>query len=763
MKRMKRWLLMSLAGTLSFTSLAGCSFNEIVSNIGSNIASYFGVASDWFGGVVDGAASVYDDVSKYVTDAYNTVATAVGNFGEEVKDGWMTISAKTISAFSIDETVLSSTDTELYKDDPGAFILALLSSRLSEKYEVFVGDIYVPEMNYEVLGLGFTDRTEIFQSSINDNDSFYSTGFIGAYDEPEIPSSIYSEGLEINRLDDTSTGEKYLYDFSLEPFESHCIYQNKYIKFGVNELHQMFYSVATTETANYNNNLGGLYDYTNKEWVDPSVYGESNTYIDTTSTYFDAFFTPETIGNACKSELTNSSFKVSINQLLSCISNVTAIVKKTLEDYASTNFLGYTKDDLSAAINSITGSDVIDTSNDKVDIQEASSNPKTSSALVKSLVIAGTVLSIMLTITSGLFAKAFPEFTFVFSSLAGACIEIMVEVVANNKSTEDINWTKVLVASLAGGIGFVCKGVISDSLIAGLTASAFSFIDGKTVLDSLFSFVPAFFLSVVIGTIFKGVVAGIKALSPKWLAKASTFIDEHQLVLGDGSFARIGTFNEAIHARQILNYRIKNVLSFGMYGKTIKGQELRTLLSDDNVSFVKVDDNGNVLTKEAMKNSDSLDCKIKLRDNAPEDVKALFSKNGFNPGDTVATLKNGALQLSNPVCNFSLPTGIVGASPTRYRTFKACYEELAEKWSSDPSLIPESINSYFQINGIDTSSLTAGQIHDMMSAVGLTFHEVDGNLIQLVSTAIHSYVRHMGGFAVMQMIYSVGNFSLFFA
>lgn len=661
---------------------------------------------------------------------------------------------------------------EDYVGNVDALVYGFIINEFELLYNVFDAALELPDGSC-IYGIGYTDFAEYYEA--DDGTGFFPAGFISLIGEPSIPEQGIENGLIIHDLEYDRSDYSFVYAYDTSEHMEHCVIWDKYIKYGINDKSQITYQVEPYIRGECDESLGALYSYDDERYVfDPDV-----------GNYF-----PLT-GISLNEKIDYTAIEKEINEILEQqdsnlakvdIETSVYFVHEALNSYLLSmqeeTFLGYKVSELIAISNDLNPMECVRITPDgilKVDIQN--DIPQTPDALTKWLVGISCGIVVAACIAVDVFVPALLPLS---GAISGAAIDVFCQVVIENQTLSDVNWNKVAVSSVSGALlawacpllsASVSKGVVnilgekvtteaiaklagyatltfSNALISGSTNAAFSIIDGKEPTEVFNSFIVGAAIGGCCTAATSALTEITAKLSPKiaeiaekvipnkWLSKiknssksVATFIQDHQITLKNEALEDILAPKSVYQATKSALEELKRVKEFKMLNWP----------SDTNTNFLKVDSNGNPLTKSDLLENGG-DCIIKLTENCDEQLKASFKKYGV----TELVMKDGVIDQS-PISVFEF-NPINGVTDNRESNMKNYYNQLVTEWTETPSLIPEQIRPY--LKNEDIPKISASKIKNLLSAANLTPHEETDFKVYLVDSYIHSKLSHYGGVAL---------------
>lgn len=713
--------------------------------------------ADWGQDVIDGTKHFFCGVGDYVVDLANKSMAFCLKKGVDHLD----------LTEGLEETDKVENWDE-YKNDPEVFTYALISNQMKKAYDVFPAKIYVSNTNSEVYGYAFTDYEQVYAYHENqpDEELYYGCGFLSLIDEPTISDADIQAGLEVIKTESDDSENHYFYSYNCEPFTTHCVVQNKYLKYGVNENHQIFYDVNNYD-GTYDTSLGGLYSFDEKKYI----YGEDNGFIPTKGSVIKEAFDVDNWKDSVKSDLLRG-FNLKIADLRGVVSSAIKTVKTVINNLNEQTVLGYSLNDIKKAVGDVSEGDVATISDEKVAMHAVNDTvPKDNlSATARWIVGAAVGVSVIATIAVALF---FPKVSLgnyaintIVSAISGAVIEFFVESVVMNQGISDVDWIKVGIAAAVGGVTSLIpftemgKGwaLVTSSSLAAITTTLYQFLDGASFLDCTLSFVSAFALAVVTSTLLSLLGHGLSKLAqkmaPKLTTKVQKFIYNHQVVIGGKEMN--SSANSATRSVKRGASQSSSDASSESKGNVFNIKKaMKHLPSDHNRYFCYTNESGDVIKKREAINlmKKGQTAYLSLKDvKGGNPFQSLFY-NSKNVKVDRLPIVNGYVQFRDvSTLTIKVRKGDVLLA-SRNKNFHMFDDSLKDLLINDPNSVPQNIRNYFDGLHIDYENLTYSDFDRMQSTLGLTWHECeDRHTGVLISTALHSSISHMGGFALAKAL-----------
>ena len=738
---------------------------EVAKDFGEDVA---GTASDiidqiynWGSKTFDyiGNGAAYGGFVQFTTDAYGKAKDWIvengqkaGDFAVGVKDGFMAFVLKNNSVSSINLTKKNSRiyGWEDYIGDPETIAIGQVSRYLEGDYNVFFGVIENEEDGL-YYGLAFSDYTNPYYNK-ETGVTTYNTGFIALSENDTIPQELTDSGLEIRNIEGEKEDVRYVYTLDISPFKTHLLSGNQYITFGVNDSQTLFYSSVPYD-GEYDESLGALYSFTNQEYV----YGEGNEYI-VISGSADQSVTSKSVKNEI-SNIMGNGFAMSVNTIYGYIMDAYRSVKNFFANLEDQTFLGYNVDDIKSYFSgdSVNFDDVITTNGNSIELKNNNPNGSYNDFVKWMIGIATAIIfvgNIAVRVVAFNIKDKRPILANAMLGASGAitavAMDIFFETVINNKRFEDINWTKILIAAIAGAISSY-TGIVLDALIAGVVQMTYSLMDGNSILQSVFSFLNAFVISLVIasivGLLVKGISNAVGKIHEKIVVKsiAKSVKEEWGDTISDQAAKEIACQRYA--AKALANGTADSILDSV---DDVQRTFYKSLPSDDNPNIALFDDAHNQISKLDYYNSASKTCKMGLKDTASEEFKNAWIKS-LSSLDEMLDVVNGEVQFEKAALAVAKFDANMLTS-NREDNFKLFRNFIASEWSENNSKIPAKAMQYFNANNIDTNYLDEYDILAFQKFAKLTIHEAADGTMMLVSTDFHSKISHAGGVSLVKYL-----------
>ena len=239
---LNRVLAFLLSVCIILTLFQGCAShkNETSTPIGSPLSPTATQA------IVD---AVMQEISKE-NEAYagaTPAATPTNNPSEDVEsivekavDNGYGFGTSDIDNSKGDVSQLLSADWEQYVGDLETFVYGLIINQLEYKYNVFPAEVELLEGD-QILGLAYTDYSECFASE-DETHYCFGAGFLPFCGELDLTQDDFDFGLPIYDLDYADPDAGFVLAYGSSPFTEQCVVYGKYLKYGINESGQIFYT-----------------------------------------------------------------------------------------------------------------------------------------------------------------------------------------------------------------------------------------------------------------------------------------------------------------------------------------------------------------------------------------------------------------------------------------------------------------------------------------------------------------------------------------
>lgn len=457
--------------------------------------------------------------------------------------------------------------------DIQSFVYDKLFADYSLAYDVFHAVLYLPDGN-EITGFAYTDYASYYERD-DDNIGYFPVGFI-ADEGYDIPLLDGEEGLLVENMDYSDKRIQYVYAYDTTAFQEHCVVNGQYLKYGVGDSGAIEYSAQPYQSGVCDESLGALFSYDdNKYLFDPDM--GNDVPINGKSLYETLNFND--IEAEVNRILEEQNMNFSQQDIVSSIHIAQEAVVSQLLSMQQETFLGCSVDELVVAASEIDPMECIRITPEGYVIINIENTPPEGPAAVAKwtigiacgiVVIGSTALNIFV-----------PASRPLCGAITGAAIDVFMQVVVENHTLSDVNWSKVAVAAVSGALmawacplaagqvagvatktfesavlGKLCGyGVLTlaNAAVSGTTAYVTAKIDGRD--DGLNAFLVGAALGACCTVVATLLSEAISAVGPKitqlisntkpgtWLnkglGKTALFIAKHQVHLPDQTLENV--------------------------------------------------------------------------------------------------------------------------------------------------------------------------------------------------------------------------------
>ena len=726
---------------------------DAVYNWGKDTFNYIG--SGEFGrDFVTFSTSAYNKAKDYIV----TNGRKVGDFFTGVKDNMLAFFlADGVNSLDLKKKNPTIYGWEDYAEDPETVAIGMVTRYLGQKYNVFYGVIDTEDYG-SLYGLAYTDYENPYVNS-ETGVSTYNTGFIAFNSECTIPEAIRDDGLIIYNLEEEKDGIQYVYSLEIEPYKTHLISGEKYIVFGIDETQTLFFETPDE----VDESLGGLYSFKEERFVS----GSENDYVVTDSVLDVDPTSKATIKKVL--ETMSSGFAIDLTSIYGYIENAITSVKNVLYNLEDQTILGYKPQQIKNVLNQM-GSwipkDIICIKNNTLEL--AASTPEGSPTnTVKWMIGIATLIifiaNLVIQTIGNKIKTTHPAIAVLIKGASGAVtaamMDIFVDTVIHSKSFSEINWNKILISAISGAISSF-TGVLGDAVVAGVTNAIFSLMDGESILNVALSFVSGFVISLALSAIISVLMKPIEAIVSKIARSIKIRQLKKEIIAQFGDMVDDQTATEIACTR----YATKAV-GDGTTDSLLTGvDEVRKkfygqLPADDNLNIGLIDDAGSFISKNAYFESNSKVAKLALKDTASDEFKAVWKK-CLGSLDATLDVINGEINFRKvALAVVDFPERVI--STEREKTnFKIFDKALANKWTDNPSEIPQEAMDFFLKHGKDplVEGLEDTDIRLLRTSLKYTIHETAEGTMMLVPAALHAKLSHAGGVALTKYLISTSSY-----
>lgn len=668
---------------------------------------------------------------------------------------------------------LISNNWEDYIGDVETFVYGLVTNELGYMYDVFPASVTLSD-GLSVFGLAYTDYEECFADE-EENISCFTVGFIPGVGEISIPEEDLNSGLLVENLDYNDENTQFILKYQSEEFSEHCVVYNQYVTYGVNSAGQLFYTSEEFQRGNCDETLGALYSFDDTNYVYDVDFGE---YVNIS-------------GESLVSQLDYNVLEEEINKILKTqdtnfatvdVATYVYFAQDAVESYLLSmqleTFLGYdvtTLIEAAAELNPMECYRITSEGMMTIDVEHA-----TEDEVARWLVGTASVIAVAVGMVGSIVFVECPPLSAAASAIAGTGIEVFMQVVVENQTVSDIEWSKVAVAACSGAVsGFLGPYIMAttggasaffidsalDGLIGGIEQAVFAWMTGDDGIDMAKSFGYGFALGGCLSAGFKGVGAVIGKVANKVTSTIAKFAEKKLPKL---------TKKVSVLAEDAMTniYKLKRVADSTIFHSKYVSKKLTikqvALLAQNGAPELKKKAFDN------LKNDGILD----VNDNPinKKELEAIFDN--ANDGDVIAKFKigddnvnvkkqNGMVGIvfdNKKYLTVELPSGIRNNGDKakdvqkyfRSENFKEAAKEMKKVWSDNPDSIPTSIKQALDARKLNIEDALP---EDIVSIVrtrsnGWVMHEnIDLKTITLVPRTLHDSfsggISHMGGFALV--------------
>ncbi|MDR1939715.1 MAG: InlB B-repeat-containing protein [Clostridiales bacterium] len=460
-------------------------------------------------------------------------------------------------------------DNALDISDGEAFLYALIMLDLySLGYDVFPAKALL-QGGAEVLGLGYSDYAEAYESGEESDETIYfGAGFVAFPRQAEITEEDIENGVYIiDAYAQEPDGEQsdegietvaygYILSFTESYGPCHYVADGQYVVYSVTGT-EVLYTSAADESV-YNPEYGAVYSYDDGRNVfDPDLGAAYNVSATSLNTLLDPVI--------AKGEYERYIAEQTANGFTVDTMNFVYISYSALDAYYLSNqdesLLGIDVEEFYQMERMVGPNQyywVDENGNLSVlDFPQEEEDKATwldrlaGAALAVGAVLTGVIIIGVLSVVScGIATAAAP---YIMGAFIGAGMEIFMQTVVQGKKIKDINWVRVSIAAVSGALAAIPGiGWLGAGLLQGGTEAAMTWAEGGSIEDILKAFTVGFITGVVIHGVGKALskikfcfVAGTAVV----LASGSTKAIE-DIKVGD----YVKSYNETIG--QVENKRV---------------------------------------------------------------------------------------------------------------------------------------------------------------------------------------------------------------
>lgn len=673
-----------------------------------------------------------------------------------------------------------SYDHEDYVGDLETFVYGLLITKLEYIYDVFPAYIQLSN-GYFVYGLAYTDYSECYTSE-DEKVAYFMSGFLPFVGELEIPQEDFDSGLYLYNLDYQDEETFFVWKYKSEAFLEHCVVYGAYLQYGVDTSGQITYNAIPFEREKCDISLGSLYSYDDSRYLYDVDFGDYMPIngISLAETFDYEEFEKEV--NAFIEEQNANWYSFDVETVAYNSQNAVEAYLLSLQEET---FLGYPVEqlvELSQELDPLQCFRITPEGLSVIDIEEIP--PEGASALVKWLVGGACAIVAAVGIVGSIVFSACPPLSALAGAVTGAAIETFMQVIIENKTLENVQWSKVGIAALSGAVSgflgpylqtlggatyfFVDSAV--DGLIGGIEQAVFAMMDGADGEEILERFGRGFVLGAGISAGFKvagkvlskvgqGLSTGAQKIAKKLPAKLTKALSKFTKPIKDIG-ASIGDGIGKLKQKADSSIFHSKFISQRQFNK-----QLTNLLKTDSDKLAKksIFDKGSLKVDNMLDPSGAPISKNQLYDSflAAKDGEVIGK---YVVGDEVVCIwkKNGVASVlfDDKYESVVLKYGI---TPNRTNNLIEASEIFRKKWIEDSSTMPkelmDDILKEFPDKPIEKTleDLTSYKMFKIIENSSYVLHEnIDLITVSLVPNILHTSrfggVSHMGGRALAEYI-----------
>ncbi|MBE5743142.1 MAG: hypothetical protein E7358_00300 [Clostridiales bacterium] len=734
----------------------------------SDLEDWWGDASidleDWWGNASSDLENWWEDVSATggdiaaaIDDKFNQLAGSLKFQKDKIVDDIATkLAEATYNSYnenniiplssrsfehmdisSLDEDSLNAFEDDLLYDEE-AFVYQLIIALMPTSYDVFIATTE-NSAGEVVYGLAYTDYSRIYKNS--EGIKYSLSGFITLNGEAVLTESELSSCKEIIRKDGAEDDEmRYVYAYQPESYTTHCVALNKYFIFGVDSNAQITYTCEPYSAYKIRSDLGDLYSFDQNK----IIYNSSTNSHFTNSECYTQIKNETRSLKEIKQDFLNEFKNYELEFSSIDIASIFTSVKNTITQI-------FSEKGIANAVSSLTLNDIFSTNIFTPNVP--------STATEKEKWVVGVACVVVSIITVAITIKK-PQASSTAGAIAGAAIEVLLEVVMQNQSVESLDYRKVALAAVAGALS-ANLGIVGDSFVGGVTEGLYSLIDGEDVKTALESFSKGCLTGIALGVTFKcvGKLLGgvVNSIRPKLRRNVSNFVNDADIYVG-GKKATVMANASSDIAEQTTQKAVRKInVNNKQFREVFEESALKQLPSLKNANFEYITKNGSLSAKKLRSGF------LNITPEASDAIKKASVNMYTGEKVTKFTIKNWQVDFSE----LNAPSVKIGNMTTIRKgadgNFRKADILLAKNWGENPSLIPPSIRNYFEnIKGWKTAEdfldLDAAAIANMRTYLQLTWHEANINgLMQLIPMQLHSAVGHVGAVGALKIMQCLNN------
>lgn len=658
------------------------------------------------------------------------------------------------------QEILYSMDWTDYVGDLETFVYGLIVNELNYTYDTFAASVELLDGS-SVYGIAYTDYSECYVAD-DGSEYCFEAGFIPFIGEFAIPQEDFDEGLLINNLDYQDEQTSFILAYGSEAFSNHCVIYGQYLKYGVDENGQVFYTAHDYALGECDESLGSLYSYDEGRFVYAVDVGN---YTGISGVSLNSQIDYDELARVVSETLKTQDTNFATVDVVSCCYIAQEAITSYLLSLQEETFLGYKVSDLVDVAEQL---DPLECYRITVDGLETLrfEHEGDATTLTKWLVGTGCVVVTAVAMVGAVITIECPPLSALSGAVAGSAIEFFMEVVISGEALEDVNWGRVAISAatgaVAGYLGPYLNATLTgakyffidsslDALVGGIEHSVLAWMEGEEARDIIASFGYGAALGFALSGGFKAVgklvqkiassvepqiIAIAKKNSPHLVKKVSRLSGQiHHVIYSMKEAVDSSMFHSEYIHRKILDSQLDRLADVGFQKLTKKSFKH---LDKDGI----LDTNGNEITKKRLMElfEESSDDTVIGRYIIDDEIVDIVKKNGmvsicFDPQKYLTV---------------AVPGGI---TTDRKINFPNAAEEIKKAWVKDPTLIPESIVEAIELSGKELEDLLPNDIVTIIQKSDWVMHEnIDKLTISLVPRAIHEEIKHMGGVGLAKFL-----------
>ena len=669
------------------------------------------------------------------------------------------------------QSLTLSANWEDYVGDVETFVYGLLTYQLESCYDVFPAYVELSD-GTEIYGLAYSDYSECYTTE-DETQAYFSAGFLTFPGEDPIPSEEFERGLVVHNVDYEDENIQFILKYATDEFTEHCVVFGQYVKYGANASGQIFCSTEEYVRGQCDESLGSLYSYDESRYVLDLDFGQ---------------YSPIS-GVSLASQIDYGQLEAEINRILETqeinyaqvdVETNLYFAQEAVESYLLSlqeeTFCGYSVDALIEATQELDPMECFQLSPEGVltiDIDELPGDGAT--PLAKWLVGATCLIVTAVGVVGSTVFMMCPALSAASGAIAGAAIDVFMQVVVSGQALGDVNWNKVVLSAVTGavsgflgpyimattgGVGYFFADSAVDAVLGGIEHTVTAWMDGADGLAMIKSFGYGFALGFALSAGFKGagelvnrIVKGIGMAANKIAPKLTATVCEK---LSEGAKVFLVPIGNALTELQkaadgsiFYSKYIANAMAFRQLARLVDDgmDELADGAINQIVKNDLVDAEGNPLTEDALR---------KLFKNAKDgEVIAQLgkAKDGIN-----VVKQNGIVGIVFDPDQY-ITVNVTRLVDNRNVNFNNAAEKLKEAWLEDPMTMPAAISAAIRESGKNLETITPNQLVKIIQtrSNGFVLHEnIDMTTITLVPRALHDTMEggyyHMGGFRLAEYL-----------